>query len=188
MRGAWSPTTTHSITNTTQTHLDPPLFGPTSRQHERGSSTESPPIKKPSSFFVARRSWGVQTSTVATKARGESWNVGARMEVAMLQCCRLGTVQWELRLASHEYTLLIIKEDVGGPPWDLDSHVLASGEGARGEGGSSPSLLPQSTPYNTANAPCPRSQEQSNQGTRNRRWRTSPNMVVDSVFPILQAH
>lgn len=135
MRGAWSPTTTHSITNTTQTHLDPPLFGSTSRQHERGSSTESPPIKKPSSFFVARRSWGVQTSTVATKARGESWNVGARMEVAMLRCCRLGTVQWELRLASHEYTLLIIKEDVGGPPWDLDSHVLASRRAHEGKGG-----------------------------------------------------
>lgn len=110
----------------------------------------------------------------------------------MLRCCRLGTVQRELRLASHENTLLSIKEDVGGPPWDLDSHVLALGRAHEGEGGSSPSLLPQSTPYNTANAPCPRSQEQSNQGTRIRRWRTWPNMMVDSVFPILfpilQAH
>lgn len=53
----------------------PSPFGPPSRQHERGSSTEFPPIKKSASFFVARRSWGVQTSTVVTKARGESWNV-----------------------------------------------------------------------------------------------------------------
>jgi hypothetical protein len=42
----------------------------------------------------------------------------------MLRCCRLGTVQWELRLASHEYTLLIMKEGVHCRLLAPDSHVL----------------------------------------------------------------
>ena len=53
----------------------------------------------------------------------------------MLRCCRLGTVQWELRLASHEYTLLIMKGGVYCPPWAPDSHVLASRRVHQGKGG-----------------------------------------------------
>ena len=58
MRGASSPTTTHSITNTTQTLMNPPLWA-YSNDNMEGVGPPSPPmIKEPTSSFVLEMNLG----------------------------------------------------------------------------------------------------------------------------------